>query len=153
MGQNNPLIEIKRLPQLIRLDNKFPLPNYETIGSAGMDLRVCQAGTIQSREIVSLPTGIAIAVPHGWEVQIRSRSGLALKKGIVVVNSPGTVDSDYRGEIKLILTNITDSIYHYNIGDRLAQMVVSPVGFARLLEVEELNQTDRDIGGFGSTGI
>lgn len=138
-----------------RLDHAgdLPMPTYETIGSAGMDIRAAEALTIGpgKRELVG--TGFAFAIPTGYEVQVRPRSGLALKKGVSVLNTPGTIDSDYRGEIKVILANLGEETFEVVRGDRIAQIVVAPVQRGNLVEVDNLDETDRGAGGFGSTGV
>jgi len=138
-----------------RLDHAgdLPLPSYETAGSAGMDLRAADALTIApgKRELVG--TGFAFAIPAGYEIQVRPRSGLALKKGISLPNSPGTIDSDYRGELKVILINHGDEDFVIERGDRIAQIVVAPVQRGVLVEVADLDETQRGSGGFGSTGV
>lgn len=138
-----------------RLDDAgdLPLPSYETGGSAGMDVRASEATVIAPGKRGLVGTGFAFAIPEGYEVQVRPRSGLALKKGISVLNTPGTIDSDYRGEIKVILANLGDEDFVVERGDRIAQIVVAPVQRGNLIEVTELNETVRGAGGFGSTGI
>ncbi len=137
-----------------RLSKEIPLPKYETEGSSGMDLTANIESSINidpgKKEIV--PTGIAISVPSGFEIQIRPRSGLAAKHNITVLNTPGTIDSDYRGELKIILINLGKETFKIEKGFRIAQMVVCPVIKAKLKEVENLNKTKRGKGGFGSTG-
>ena len=137
-----------------RLSKEIPLPKYETEGSSGMDLSANIESSINidpgKKEIV--PTGIAISVPSGFEVQIRPRSGLAAKHNITVLNTPGTIDSDYRGELKIILINLGKESFKIEKGFRIAQMVVCPIIKAKIEEVEKLNKTKRDKGGFGSTG-
>lgn len=132
-----------------------PLPKYETIGSAGMDLSAMLAEPVIIKPLqrVIIPTGIFIELPDGYEAQIRPRSGLAAKKGISVLNSPGTIDSDYRGEIKVILINLSNETVVINTGERIAQMVIASYIKAELTEVDELNSTDRGAGGFGHTGL
>ncbi len=132
----------------------IPLPQYMTAGAAGMDLyaAVEQTEVLKPGEIKLIPTGICIALPEGYEAQIRPRSGLALKHGITMVNTPGTIDADYRGEIGLILTNLGSAPFEIKRGDRVAQMVINKVARAEFWEVEDLEQTDRSSGGFGSTG-
>ncbi|HWI55269.1 MAG TPA: dUTP diphosphatase [Desulfobacteria bacterium] len=132
----------------------IPLPQYMTHGAAGMDLYAAVEGTeiIHPGEIKLVSSGISIALPEGYEAQIRPRSGLALKHGITMVNTPGTIDSDYRGEIGLILTNLGQAPFVIKRGDRIAQMVINKVARADFVEVEDLDQTDRSTGGFGSTG-
>ncbi|WP_299294103.1 dUTP diphosphatase [uncultured Tateyamaria sp.] len=145
-----------KLMRLEGFDPNIPLPRYETAGAAGADLRAnlpdgvpvdVPAGT---RALI--PTGLAMAIPHGFEVQIRPRSGLALKNGIALVNSPGTIDSDYRGPVGIILLNTSDVPFRVTHGMRIAQMVMAPVVQASFQEVDVLDHTDRGAGGFGSTG-
>lgn len=139
-----------------RLDgNKNPLPTYETPGSAGMDLRahLSEPQTVYPSGTIIVPTGFAVAIRPGFEGQIRSRSGLAAKQKVFVLNSPGTIDSDYRGEIKIILTNASEEPFTVNPGDRIAQLVISPVTQMTPVEVDELGTTARGEGGFGSTGM
>lgn len=132
------------------------LPGYETTGSAGMDLRAANAAgepiILGPGDRALIPTGLAIALPQGFEAQIRPRSGLAIKHGISCVNSPGTIDSDYRGEIKVILINHGDVPFTIERGERIAQMVVAPVTQISWLEVAALDASERGSGGFGSTG-
>jgi len=130
------------------------LPAYATEGSAGMDLRanLDQAITLQSLERMLIPTGLFIELPDGYEAQIRPRSGLAIKQGITCLNSPGTIDSDYRGELKVILINLSNEPQLLSHGDRIAQMVISSVDKANLNLVQEINSTHRGEGGFGHTG-
>ncbi len=130
----------------------LPLPAYATDGSAGMDLRSAEALTLKPGARALVATGIAIALPDDMEAQVRPRSGLAVKHGITVLNAPGTIDSDYRGEIKVPLINLGTDDFVINRGDRIAQMVIAPVVQMELIEVEELDETDRGAGGFGSSG-
>ncbi len=132
----------------------MPLPSYATPGSAGLDLAAAVTDDIiiEPLERALVPTGIQIAVPAGFEAQVRSRSGLAFKNAIILPNSPGTIDSDYRGEVKVILMNLGDSAFRITRGMRIAQMVIAPVAAASLQVVEELPRTDRGGGGFGHTG-
>ena len=132
-----------------------PLPSYATQGSAGMDLRanLPQSVTLQPLERSLIPTGLFIELPEGYEAQIRPRSGLALKQGITCLNSPGTVDSDYRGELKVILINLSNTVQEINNGDRIAQMVIATTQTAELFLVQQLNETKRSDGGFGHTGV
>lgn len=132
----------------------LPLPQYMTEGSAGLDLfaAVEKSETLQPGEIKLIPTGLSMALPQGYEAQIRPRSGLALRHGITMVNTPGTVDADYRGEIGLIMINLGQEPFLINRGDRVAQMVINKVARAEFAEVEDLEQTSRSSGGFGSTG-
>ena len=133
----------------------LPLPSYQTAGSAGLDLRaaVREEITLQPGEIRDVPTGIRVAVPVGYEAQVRPRSGLALREGLGVANAPGTIDSDYRGELRVILINLGSKRVVIRRGDRVAQLVISPVARARLREVEHLDHTERGSGGFGHTGV
>lgn len=142
-------IRMKRLPHGAGL----PLPSYESAGAAGMDVRAAKDMVIAPGARALVPTGFAIAIPHGFEVQVRPRSGLALKKGISVPNSPGTIDSDYRGELGVILINHGHEDFVIAHGDRIAQIVAAPVQRAAMIEVEELDETQRGEGGFGSTGV
>ena len=136
-------------------NSKHQIPAYETPLSAGMDLRanIEQTITIKPLERVVVKTGLMIALPSGYEAQIRPRSGLAAKKGITVLNSPGTIDADYRGEIGVILINLSTEDFLINDGDRIAQMVVAKYERVDFEHVEELNETSRGVGGFGSTGV
>ena len=137
-----------------KFDKNIKLPNYKTSGSSGMDL----VAYIKNKIIINpgksamIPTGIAVAIPNNYEIQIRPRSGLAAKKGISVLNTPGTIDSDYRGEIKIILINLSKKSFVIKSGDRIAQMVLCPVVKCRFKEVKKLPKTIRGKGGFGSTG-
>lgn len=141
-------LKILRLPYGADL----PLPTYATAGSAGMDLRAAEALTLKAGARALIATGIAIALPDHYEAQVRPRSGLAVKHGITVLNSPGTIDSDYRGEIKVPLINHGQEDFVIARGDRIAQLVVAPVVSAELVEVDNLDDTDRGAGGFGSSG-
>ncbi|MDR2175088.1 MAG: dUTP diphosphatase [Synergistaceae bacterium] len=131
---------------------EFPLPAYATPASAGVDLRAAEERVLQPGERALVPTGIRIALPAGYEAQVRPRSGLALKHGIVLPNSPGTIDADYRGEIQVILQNLGDAPFSVRPGDRIAQMIVAPVCRVGWLEADALDETERGPGGFGSTG-
>lgn len=132
-----------------------PLPLYETVGSAGMDLRAQLQEPVMLKPLqrALIPTGLFIELPDGYEAQVRPRSGLALKKGVTVLNSPGTIDSDYRGEIKVILINLSNETTIINTGERIAQMIISKYERVQLKEVDELNETERGEGGFGHTGV
>lgn len=130
----------------------LPLPAYETPGSAGIDLRATDEVLIASGGWTSVGTGLFLEIAEGYEVQIRPRSGLALKKGITVLNAPGTIDSDYRGEVRVILINHSSDDFKVSVGERIAQMVLAPVVQAAWEEVGELTSTMRGEGGFGSTG-
>lgn len=135
-------------------NDDMPLPAYATPGSAGMDLSaaVTEPLTLEPGMRAAVPTGFGIALPEGYEAQVRPRSGLALKYGIGMVNAPGTIDSDYRGEIKVLLINHGSQSVTFCRGDRIAQLIVAPVEYCRLLEVSELPESARGAGGFGSTG-
>ena len=141
-------IRIKRLPN----SGGLPLPAYATDGAAGMDIVAAESLTLRPGARAAVATGIALAIPAGWEVQVRPRSGLALKNGITCLNTPGTIDSDYRGEVKVILANLSDEYFEVKRGERIAQLVPAQVQRALLIEVEELDDTKRGSGGFGSTG-
>ena len=138
-----------------RLSKEVSLPKYETEGSSGLDLAACIDKDIEIKPGKSeiIPTGLAIAIPENFEIQIIPRSGLAAKNQISVLNTPGTIDADYRGELKVILINLSDKSFLVEKGLRIAQMVLSPVIKANLKEVESLEDTKRGSGGFGSTGI
>ena len=133
----------------------LPLPGYETAGSSGMDLRAAveEDMTLPPGQVALVPTGLHIAVPFGYEAQVRPRSGLALKNRIGVLNSPGTIDSDYRNEVGIILANFGDEPFTIVRGMRIAQMVICRSHQAEIVEVEELSDTERGLGGFGSTGL
>tara|TARA_B100001063_G_C16495247_1_gene419353 strand:- start:252 stop:692 length:441 start_codon:yes stop_codon:yes gene_type:complete len=137
-----------------RLSNNIPLPKYETEGASGMDLsaNVEKVVEIQPGKSVIIPTGIALSIPKNYEIQIRPRSGLAAKSQISILNTPGTIDADYRGELKVILVNLGEKIFKVEKGLRIAQMVLCPVIKAVLKEVNDLEETERGSGGFGSTG-
>jgi len=137
-----------------KFDKNVKLPAYKTSGSSGMDLvaHIRNKITINSGKTAIIPTGIAIAIPKNYEIQIRPRSGLAIKKGISVLNTPGTVDSDYRGEIKIILINLSKKSFVVKSGDRIAQMILCPIAKGKLEEVSKLPKTIRGKKGFGSTG-
>jgi dUTP pyrophosphatase len=131
-----------------------PLPAYETTGAAGMDIRAFldQPFTLKPMQRALIPTGLFIEIPIGYEVQVRPRSGLAIKHGITCLNTPGTIDADYRGEIKIILINLSEETHTIMHGDRIAQLIVNNVAQAAWKEVEVLNITERGAGGFGHTG-
>jgi dUTP pyrophosphatase len=143
-------VDVKRLPHGADL----PLPEYATADSAGLDLLAAVDGdrTLDPGKRMLVPTGLAIALPSGYEAQVRPRSGLALKNGITVLNSPGTVDADYRGEVGVILANLGDEPFVITRGMRIAQMVVAPVIQLRWVEAADLSDSERGAGGFGSTG-
>ncbi|MGE7205279.1 dUTP diphosphatase [Sphingomonas sp. NPDC019816] len=141
-------IAIKRLPH----GEGLALPAYATPGAAGMDVVAAESLTIAPGARAAVATGFAIAIPAGYEVQVRPRSGLALKHGITCLNTPGTIDEDYRGEVKVILANLGQDAFAVARGDRIAQLVPAPVQRATLTEVAALDDTRRGTGGFGSTG-
>jgi dUTP pyrophosphatase len=141
--------------KIAKKDSRIPLPAYESEGAAGMDIRA-----FTGRELViaplgraKIPTGLFLEVPPGFEAQVRPRSGLAARQGVTVLNSPGTIDSDYRGELEIILVNLGAEAFRIQNGDRIAQLVLCPVSRAVVLEAESLSATKRGSGGFGSTGI
>ncbi len=137
-----------------KFDKNVTLPTYKTSGSSGMDLvaYIKKKIILNPRKTALIPTGISVAIPKNYEIQIRPRSGLAAKKGITVLNTPGTIDSDYRGEIKIILVNLSNKSFVVKSGDRIAQIIVTPVVKGKFKEVENLPKTVRGKGGFGSTG-
>jgi dUTP pyrophosphatase len=134
--------------------SRHPLPSYQTESSAGMDLRANLEApvTLQPLQRSLIPTGLYIELPQGFEAQIRPRSGLALKHGLTVLNSPGTIDADYRGEVKVLLINLSDTPFVIENGERIAQMIVAAYEKVNWLPVEELTKTERGAGGYGSTG-
>ena len=148
-----PLVNLIRLPNGDGLD----LPSYETSGAAGMDLRAAVADddamTLAPGKRMLVPTGFIFEIPHGFEAQIRPRSGLAFKNGITCLNTPGTIDSDYRGEVKVLLVNLGEDDFVITRGMRIAQMVVAPVTQVRVAEISDTSETTRGAGGFGSTGV
>ena len=143
---------------ILRLEHGagLPLPAYETAGAAGMDLRAAapehEPIVLRSGSRIAVPTGFAFALPAGYEGQVRPRSGLAIRNGVTLVNTPGTIDSDYRGEVKVILINHGEEDFTIRRGDRIAQLVIAPVVHAQWVEVDSLGETVRGEGGFGSTG-
>ena len=141
-------VRIRRLPH----GEGLPLPAYATPGAAGMDVVAAEEATLAPGERHAVATGFSVAIPEGFEIQVRPRSGLALKHGITVPNTPGTIDSDYRGELKVILINHGAEPFPIQRGDRIAQLVLAPVTLAAWVEVAELDETERGAGGFGSTG-
>lgn len=132
-----------------------PLPSYATAGASGMDVRafLTEPVTLQPMERALIPTGLFMAIPQGWEVQVRPRSGWAIQKGITCLNTPGTIDADYRGEVKVILINLSQEPQLIQDGDRIAQLVVQPVTRVQWEKVTSLEATERGEGGFGSTGF
>ena len=143
-------LRIQLLPHAMGLD----LPEYQTPGSSGIDLRAAveEPIIIENGERVMIPTGLKMEIPAGYEGQVRTRSGLAATRGLVVLNSPGTLDADYRGEVKVILMNLGSEPLTINRGDRVAQLVIAPVTRVAITEVEDVDETIRGSGGFGSTG-
>ena len=146
----NPTVKVRRT----RPSSDLPLPAYQTALAAGMDLHADLDADLklESLERFAVPTGLSIEIPPGFEGQIRPRSGLALKQGITCLNTPGTIDADYRGEVKVILVNLSNAPVTLRRGDRIAQLVIASVARATLVEAEELSGTTRGSGGFGSTG-
>jgi dUTP pyrophosphatase len=140
--------------KILRLPNGegLPLPAYESEHAAGMDLRAAEDAILPPAGRALVATGFAIALPHGFEAQVRPRSGLAAKHGVTVLNAPGTIDADYRGEVKVILINHGAEAFAIKRGDRIAQMIVAPVTRVTLAEAASLSETERGAGGFGSTG-
>ena len=144
-----PAVRFKRLAG----NPDLPLPAYATSGAAGFDLRAAEASVLLPGARRLVPTGFAVAVPPGWEMQVRPRSGLAVKHGVTVTNSPGTVDSDYRGPLMVCLVNLGAEPFRIARGDRIAQAVIAPAPQATLTEAEDLDATERGARGFGSTGV
>jgi dUTP pyrophosphatase len=140
-----PIVRVLRLADV-------PMPARQTAGAAGWDLCAAAAATVPARGFITVGTGIALELPPGFEAQVRPRSGLASRHGIGILNSPGTVDSDYRGEVRVILFNQADTDYHVQPGDRIAQFVISRVTDVEIVEAERLDDTERGAGGFGHTG-
>ena len=142
---------------VVRLDHArgLPLPAYASPGSAGVDLRAAVEGdqTIEPGQRLQVPTGLILELPDGFEGQVRPRSGLAIRHGVTLLNTPGTIDSDYRGEVKVILVNLGQESFRLSRGDRIAQLIVAPVSQVVLKETDSLGSTDRGEGGFGSTGV
>jgi dUTP pyrophosphatase len=141
-------IKLKRLPG----GEGLPLPSYATPGAAGMDVVAAESLTLAPGERHAVATGFAVAIPEGYEIQVRPRSGLALKNGITCLNTPGTIDSDYRGEVRIILANLGQQAFPVVRGERIAQLVPAPVLKACFTELADLDGTERGSGGFGSTG-
>ncbi len=146
------LVPIRIALQRLAHGEGLPPPAYATGGAAGMDVVAAEDVTIAPGARHAVATGFAMAIPEGYEVQVRPRSGLALKHGVTCLNTPGTIDSDYRGEVKVILANLGDAPFAVNRGDRIAQLVPAPVQRAALDLVDSLDETSRGSGGFGSTG-
>ena len=149
---------IEQIPiKIKRLNNNYsdiPLPSYSTTGSSGMDIRAAIENEllIEPGQVKLVPTNLSVEIPAGYEIQVRPRSGLAAKYGIGVLNSPGTIDSDYRGEVKIILINFSKEQFKISRGDRIAQIVVSKVYIGNIIESDDLNSSSRGSGGFGHTG-
>lgn len=141
-------LRLRRLPH----GEGLPLPAYATAGAAGLDVVAAESLTLAPGARAAVATGFALAIPAGYEVQVRPRSGLALRHGVTCLNTPGTIDHDYRGEVKVILANLGQEPFEVSRGDRIAQLVPAPVQCALLAEVDALDDTDRGAGGFGSTG-
>lgn len=148
-----PVVPVRRLPHA----EELPLPAYETSGAAGMDLWAAvpegEAVVLPPLGRAMIPTGLTMAVPHGFEAQVRPRSGLAARAGVTCLNTPGTIDSDYRGEVHVILINLGPEPFTVRRGDRIAQLVIAPVMQASWAETDRLDDTARGAGGFGSTGV
>ena len=142
-------ILVQRLPH----GQGLPLPSYATAGSAGLDLALAEDLALAPGQRALAPTGLALAIPQGFEGQVRPRSGLAIKTGLSVLNAPGTIDSDYRGEVKVPLINLGQDPLALSRGDRIAQLVIAPVAQAELIERDTLDTTERGAGGFGSSGV
>jgi dUTP pyrophosphatase len=148
-GNSNPTVKF------FKKDGDARIPRYETGGSSGADIRarISEAVVIPPLGRARIPTGLIMELPEGYEAQVRPRSGLAARHGLTILNAPGTIDSDYRGELEIILVNLGSGAYTVNDGDRIAQLVIAPVSRAVLVEAESLSETGRGAGGFGSTGI
>lgn len=144
-------IQFKKLPHA----EDLPLPSYESEFAAGIDIRAAlkEPLTLKPGERKLVPSGLKMAMPQGYEAQIRPRSGLAYRNGITMLNTPGTIDADYRGELKMLAVNLGNEPFTINHGDRIAQMVIAPVIQAEVSEVKDLSKTERGDGGFGSTGV
>lgn len=146
-GAERPVLRVQRL------DEAVPLPRYAHPGDAGLDLHAAEKVTIVPRERVAVATGLKVAIPEGWVGLVHPRSGLALRAGVTLVNAPGTIDAGYRGELKVLLVNLGEEPVEVGHGDRVAQLLIQRVGCAAVVEVDELDETPRGAGGFGSTGI
>ena len=145
---------MKKVQVKVVREKGVELPKYETGGSAGMDVRanIKEPITLNSLERILIPTGLKVAIPEGYEIQVRPRSGLAIKHGITMLNTPGTVDSDYRGELKVIVVNLSNEAYTIEPNERIGQFVLNKIEQIEFIEVEELDSTERGEGGFGHTG-
>jgi dUTP pyrophosphatase len=139
--------------RVLKLRADIPLPRYHSAEAAGLDLVSAEDVDLQPMQRHAVATGLSLEIPEGFEGQVRPRSGLALKAGLTCLNSPGTIDSDYRGEVKVLLINLSTELAKIRRGDRIAQLVIAPVCRATLVEVESLRQSERGGGGFGSTGV
>ena len=149
IAEEAPTVRLKVLPH----GEGLQMPRYETAGAAGMDVRSAAEAKLAPGETILVPTGFAMAVPQGWEAQLRPRSGLALKNGLTLLNSPATIDADYRGEVQVLLVNLGSEPFTVTRGMRVAQLVVAPVLQVEPVEVELVDETPRAAGGFGSTGL
>ena len=151
MATDSVTLRVRRLPHAADL----PLPQPASAGSAGLDLRAAIEDELRLApgERLQVPTGLILELPRGWEGQVRPRSGLAARHGVTLLNTPGTIDSDYRGEVQVIVVNLGQEPFRVSRGDRIAQLVVAPVSEVTVVEVEALSSTDRGDGGFGSTGV
>ncbi|EGQ80470.1 deoxyuridine 5'-triphosphate nucleotidohydrolase [Fusobacterium animalis ATCC 51191] len=145
---------MKKVQVKVVREKSVELPKYETEGSAGMDVRanIKEPITLKSLERILIPTGLKVAIPEGYEIQVRPRSGLAIKHGITMLNTPGTVDSDYRGELKVIVVNLSNEVYTIEPNERIGQFVLNKIEQIEFVEVQELDSTERGEGGFGHTG-
>ena len=145
---------MKKVEVKVVREKGVELPKYETKGSAGMDVRanIKEPITLKSLERILIPTGLKVAIPEGYEIQVRPRSGLAIKHGITMLNTPGTVDSDYRGELKVIVVNLSNEAYTIEPNERIGQFVLNKIEQIEFVEVQELDSTERGEGGFGHTG-
>ncbi len=148
---SSPTLKLQVLPH----GEGLTLPAYQTSGSAGMDLRAAVENPmmVEPGARVQIPTGLAMAIPVGFEGQVRARSGMAWKRGLAVINAPGTIDSDYRGEVRVLAVNLSQQVVCIERGERIAQLVIAPVAQADLEVVASLDETSRGVGGFGSTGV
>lgn len=146
---------MEKIDILVKAADGIALPEYKTLGAAGADVcaHVERPLVMKPLSRAIVPTGLFFAIPQGFEIQVRPRSGLAAKNGVTVLNTPGTIDSDYRGELKVILVNLSDSDFTVNDGDRIAQIVAAPLVQAVFSRTERLGETERGAGGFGSTGV
>ena len=153
--QHNKEVSLEKIDILVKAEDGVALPEYKTVGAAGADVRAHLDSPVVMKPLsrAVIPTGLFFAIPQGFEIQVRPRSGLAAKNGVTVLNTPGTIDSDYRGELKVILVNLGDADFTVNDGDRIAQIVDAPVTQAVFSRTENLGETERGEGGFGSTGI